>query len=119
MLQIANNTNQDSSQTTPPNPAWNGTCPPSYSANNLGHASEPDGSNTDTLPGSYSDQEPSGNGGGEDDGDEIVVGDVDVGSVECSVYPPPVYTLETIEDHERYKSGGSIKKPLLGIRRCD
>jgi len=93
--QIANSTDPDPSQTTP-NPVSNVMSLPSYSAGNLGHTSEPDDSNTDTPPGSDPDQEPSENGDGEDGDGEVVMGDMDVQSVESFVCPPSASTSETI-----------------------
>jgi len=92
--QVANNTNPDPSETTPDS-VWNGMSLPSYSTGSLGDASEPDVF-TDALPGSYPDQEPGENEGGEDSGGDILMEDMDVQSIRSSVYPPSVSTSEAI-----------------------
>ena len=93
--QILKNTNPDPPQMTQ-SVMWNGTSLPSYSAGDLDYTSEPDDPNTDAIPGSYLDREPSENGDGGDETDEVLIGNADVQSLESFVYPPSVSSAGSI-----------------------
>jgi len=93
VLQIANRTDLDPSQTTP-NSAQIEMSLPSYSPGGADYMFEPDDSNTNALLGPYPDREP-GKNGDEGAGDEMLM-DVDVLSVKSFAYPPSVSTSEKI-----------------------
>jgi len=92
--QSPNSPNLDPWQPTQ-NAVSNGVTLPSYSAGSLRYTPEPDNSlSAEPIPVSHPDREPSENGGGGDEGDEVIVGDVEVQSIGSFVYPPSVPALE-------------------------
>jgi len=92
--QILNNTNP----VTKPNTVWIVMNPSPHSAESLDHTSEPDDSNAEAILGqsSYQDRAPSENGDGGDRGDEVLVGGMDVQSINSYVYPPSTPASESI-----------------------
>ena len=87
--QILNNANQDPTSNT----LWNGVKIPPRSPGGHDYTSKPDDSNTDAVPGSYPDWDPSENG---DDGDGVLVGEVDAQSIGSFVYPPSIPASESM-----------------------